>query len=91
MTTGKAKTIKFRIHAIRLDIPGGHKLSYWHDLPLMVMHNHKPTGSLNFICETSRNSRAKMIVGTKEKGSPIMHDQRMGVLRDYPRNLWCVR
>ena len=36
LTTGKPSTTKFRIHAIRLDIPGGHKMSYWHDLPLVV-------------------------------------------------------
>ena len=64
-------------------------MSYWHALPLVVAHNNRPTGSLNFICETPRNTRTKMIVGTKEKGSPIMHDQRMGNLREYPRNLWC--
>jgi len=60
----------------------GKTISPWHDVPL-----YNDDGSLNFICEIPKESKAKMEVATDEASTPIKQDTKKGKLRDYPYNI----
>jgi inorganic pyrophosphatase len=57
-------------------------VSPWHDVPLK-----NADGSVNFICEIPKETKAKMEVATDEKLTPIKQDTKKGKLRDYPYNI----
>jgi len=61
---------------------GDKTISPWHDVPL-----HNDDGTVNFICEIPKESKAKMEVATDEKSTPIKQDTKKGKLRDYPYNI----
>lgn len=57
-------------------------VSPWHDIAL-----YNDDGSLNFICEIPKETKAKMEVATDEEKTPIKQDTKKGKLRDYPYNI----
>lgn len=60
----------------------GKAISPWHNVPL-----HNADGTVNFICEIPKETKAKMEVATDEELTPIKQDTKKGKLRDYPYNI----
>ncbi len=57
-------------------------VSAWHGVPLK-----NADGTMNFLCEIPKETKAKMEVATDEKLTPIKQDTKKGKLRDYPYNI----
>jgi len=57
---------------------GGARVSPWHDIPL-----RNKGGSLNFICEVPKWTRAKFQIATTEQDNPIKQETKKGKLRCY--------
>ena len=77
--TGDFPSLEFRVF---FQDESGAKVSPWHDVPLK-----NADGSMNFICEIPKETKAKMEVATDEKLTPIKQDTKKGKLRDYPYNI----
>ncbi|CAE7910560.1 PPA6 [Symbiodinium sp. KB8] len=76
---GTPGTLDYRVFFMREDATGKQlPISPWHDVPL-----HNEDGTLNFICEIPKWTRAKFEVATGEDFNPIKQDTKNGVLRDY--------
>jgi len=60
----------------------GKPVSPWHGVPLK-----NEDGTMNFICEIPKETKAKMEVATDEEMTPIKQDTKKGKLRDYPYNI----
>lgn len=60
----------------------GKAISPWHNVPL-----HNADGTVNFICEIPKETKAKMEVATDEELTPIKQVTKKGKLRDYPYNI----
>ena len=76
---GEFPSLEFRVF---FQDESGAKVSPWHDVPLK-----NADGSMNFICEIPKETKAKMEVATDEKLTPIKQDTKKGKLRDYPYNI----
>ncbi len=53
-------------------------ISPWHDIPL-----YNSDGTLNYVCEIPKWSRAKNEIATGELYNPIKQDIKNGLLREY--------
>ena len=73
---GEANTKEYRIFFKDLE---GNAISPFHHIPLK-----NKDGSVNFVCEIPKYTRAKFEINTKEKFNPISQDlNKAGSLREY--------
>ena len=61
----------------------GKPVSPWHNVPL-----HNADGTVNFICEIPKETKAKMEVATDEELTPIKQDTKKGRLREGSARAW---
>ena len=78
-TKGTPGTLDYRVF-FNQEGPDGSlvPISPWHDVPL-----RNEDGTLNFICEIPKWTRAKFELATGENFNPIKQDTKNGQLRDY--------
>ena len=77
-TTGKPKSLDYRVQ-FHYNVKGQLKqISPWHDIPL-----YSPEGHCHLIVEIPKFSRAKFEIATGEEYNPIKQDVKNGKLRNY--------